>query len=294
MNLPQLRAFVAVAETGWVTEAAANLGVSQSAVSHALASLEAGLGLRLLVRDRAGSTLTDAGRTLLPYARIAIGAVRRLSDEAAALAGLQRGHLRIGAFPTACPLLPPVIRVFRRRFPAVEVVLLEGSDQEVSDWIATGIADLGVVTGPRRDLAAVPLADDEMLAVLPADHPLAGQAEIAAADLADDTFLLSAGGCERLIRRIYDEAEIPFAPAQQVREMATLLAMVREGLGVSIVPELALRASADGLTARPLRPRAPRHLLLAWPDASAPGPAARAFLTCLPHDRQALAPGVLP
>lgn len=286
MNLPQLRAFAAVAGTGKVTDAAADLAVSQSAVSHALASLEAELGLQLIVRDRAGSTLTDAGRMLLPHARNALDAVNRLTDEATALAGLQRGRLRVAAFPTACQLLPPVIRAFRRRFPAVEVILLQGTDQEVSDWITTGIADLGVVTGPRPDLASVPLADDEMLAALPSDHPLAGQAGIAVADLADDPFLLSAGGCEPLIRRIHDEAGVPFAPAQRVHEMTTLLAMVREGLGISIVPELALRTGPDGLAALPLRPRAPRHLLLAWADMAGPGPAARAFLTCLPDSHE--------
>jgi DNA-binding transcriptional LysR family regulator len=282
MNLPQLRAFVAVADTGRVTEAAARLAISQSAVSHALASLEAELGLRLIVRDRAGSTLTDAGRSLLPCAQRALDAVSRLSSEAAALSGVQRGRLRIGAFPTAGQLLPPVIRAFRRRYPAVEIVLLEGSDQEVTHWITTGIADLGVVTGPKPALASVPLSDDQMLAVLPADHPLAGQHDVAVAELADDPFLLSAGGCEPLIRRIHNKAGVPFAPAQHVYDMATLLAMVREGLGISIVPELALRTSPSGLAALPLRPRAPRHLHLAWADPVHPSPAARAFLTCLP------------
>jgi DNA-binding transcriptional LysR family regulator len=185
-----------------------------------------------------------------------------------------------------------VIRAFRRRFPAVEVVLLEGSDQEISDWIAMGIADLGVVIGPRPDLVSVPLADDEMLAVRPPDHPLAGQADIAVADLADDPFLLSAGGCEPLIRRIHDQANVRLTPAQSVYEMATLLAMVREGLGVTIVPELALRANPGSLVALPLRPRAPRHLLLAWVGVRIPGPAARAFLTCLPDARESRPPAI--
>lgn len=283
MNLSQLRAFAAVAETGRVTEAAAHLGITQSAVSHALTSLETELGLRLVVRDRAGSTLTDGGRMLLPHAREALRAVDRLIDEAAAATGLQRGRLRLGAFPTACQLLPPLIRAFRRRVPAVEVVMLEGSDEEVSDWIDTRVVDLGVVVGPRPDLASVSLAEDEMLAVLPCDHPLAEQADVALADLADDPFLLSTGGCEPLIRRLHDDAGIPpLAPVHRVREMATLLAMVREGLGVSIVPELALSADPKGLNALPLRPRAPRHLLLAWAASTDLNPATRAFLASLP------------
>ncbi len=117
MNLAQLRTFTAVAETGRVTDAAARLSITQSAVSHALASLETELGLQLVVRDRTGSTLTDVGRTLLPHADAALRAVDRLVDEAAAATGLQRGRLLLGAFPTACQLLPPLIRAFGRTIP---------------------------------------------------------------------------------------------------------------------------------------------------------------------------------
>jgi DNA-binding transcriptional LysR family regulator len=282
MNLAQLRTFTAVAETGRVTDAAARLSITQSAVSHALASLETELGLQLVVRDRTGSTLTDVGRTLLPHADAALRAVDRLVDEAAAATGLQRGRLLLGAFPTACQLLPPLIRAFGRRFPAVQIVLLEGSDAEVSDWIATRVVDLGVVTGPRRDLSTAPLAQDEMLAVFPTGHPLAEQPEVELADLADDPFLLSTGGCEPLIRGLYDAARLPFTPAHHVREMATLLVMVREDFGVSVVPSLALDPASSGLVAVPLRPRVPRHLLLGAPTSCELSPAARTFLAFLP------------
>jgi DNA-binding transcriptional LysR family regulator len=259
------------------------LDVTQSAVSHALASAETELGVRLVVRDRAGCSLTEAGRRLLPHVREALRHIDRLAEEASAAAGLVSGRLRIGAFTSACHVLPPLIRAFRRRYPAVDVVLLEGTDGEVNEWIGRHVADLGVVTGPRTDLHTVPLADDEMLAVLHAGHPLAGQPAVSLAELADDPFLLSGGGCEPLIRRLYQQQDLPLEPAHRVCEMTTLLAMIRENLGVSIIPSLALSHAGDGTVALPLRPAVPRSLLLAARSAEDLSPAAAAFLRSVPR-----------
>ncbi|MQA88110.1 MAG: LysR family transcriptional regulator [Streptosporangiales bacterium] len=278
MNLPQLRALRAVHEAGSVTGAADLLTITQSAVSHALASLETELGLLLVVRDRTGCCLTEAGRRLLPHAVEALRHVDRLAEEATAAAGLVTGRLRLGALPSACRILPPLIRRFGRRYPAVQVVLLEGTDDEVDEWIERRVVELGVVTGPRPDLHTVPLADDEMLAVLPAEHPLAGELDVSLPELADDPFLLSSGGCEPLIRRLYGEQGIPLAPAHRVREMTTLLAMIRENLGVSVIPSLSLNGTAERISALPLRPAAPRSLLLAARSDTDLGPAGSAFL----------------
>jgi DNA-binding transcriptional LysR family regulator len=299
MNLAQLRALRAVHEAGSVTGAAAVLDVTQSAVSHALTSLERELGIRLAVRDRAGCSLTEAGQRLLPHVREALRHIDRLTEEASAAAGLVTGKLRIGAFPSACHLLPPLIRGFRRRYPAVDVILLEGTDDEVNEWIDRRVVGIGVVTGPRPDLHTVPLADDEMLAVLPAGHPLAGQPRISLAELADDPFLLSGGGCEPFIRRLYQQHDLLLEPAHQVREMTTLLAMVRENLGVSIVPSLALGGTGDGTVALPLHPAILRSLLLATRSAEDLSPPAAAFLGTIPRqDRQStpneLVPGGQP
>lgn len=289
MNLAQLRALTAIAEAGSVTGGAAALGLTQSAVSHALTSLETELGLRLVLLDRTGSVLTDLGARLLPHATETLRHINLLADEAAGLAGIQQGRLRIGVMPSACQLLPPLLSPFTRQHPAVQVVLLEGSDLEVSAWIDQRTVELGVVTGPRPELDTVPLAHDEMLAVLPTQHPLAGQAEMCLAELADDPFLLSTGGCEPLIRQLYEQQGLPLTPAHRIRDMTTLLAMVREELGVSVVPQLALARSLAGITALPLRPRAPRELLLATRAARDLSPAGRAFTASLPQPEAALA-----
>ncbi|ROO86416.1 LysR family transcriptional regulator [Actinocorallia herbida] len=282
MNLAQLRALRAVHEAGSVTGAADLLGVTQSAVSHALTSLENELGMRLVVRERSGCCLTDVGRRLLPHVSAALHHVERFAEEAAAASGLLDGRVRIGAFPSAFRVLPGVVRAFRRLHPAVEVVLLEGNDAEVDEWIRTRVIDLGVVSGPRPDLRTVPLAADEFLAVLPSAHPLAAECGIALADLADDPLLLSGAGCEPLISALYRDLGLEFTPARRVQRMDTLLAMVREDLGVSVVPSLSLPESFDGIRAVPLRPAVPRTLLVAAPADADPTPAACAFLDALP------------
>ncbi|MDX6742369.1 LysR family transcriptional regulator [Actinocorallia sp. A-T 12471] len=278
MNLAQLRALRAVHEAGSVTGAADLLGVTQSAVSHALTSLENELGMRLVIRERSGCCLTEVGRRLMPHVVGALHHVERFAEEAAAASGLLDGRVRIGAFPSACRVLPRFVRAFRKLHPAVDVVLLEGTDAEVEEWIGTGVIDLGVVSGPRPDLRTVPLAADEFLAVLPSAHPLAAERAVGLADLSDDPFLLSAAGCEPLIRAHYRAVGLDLSPAHRVQRMDTLLAMVREDLGVSVVPSLALPELLDGIRAIPLRPPAPRSLLLAAPADTEPTPAARAFL----------------
>jgi DNA-binding transcriptional LysR family regulator len=278
MNLAQLRAFASVAQAGSVSDAALQLGLTQSAVSHALASLERELGARLVVRDRAGCQLTEVGSRLLPDAAETLRHADRIAEVAAAESGLRQGRLRAGTIPSASSVLLPLIARFKRRYPGVAVAVFEGTDQEVSDWIEHRTVEVGVVVGPRPDLHTVPLAEDEMLAVVPAGHRLASRPHMTVADLAGEPFLLSAGGCEPAIRRLHEQHHVPLVPASRVTDMSTLLALVREGLGVSIIPALSLGGRHDGIAALALRPRAPRRLLLGIKDADL-GPAARAFLS---------------
>lgn len=279
MNLAQLRAFAGVADSGSVSDAALQLGLTQSAVSHALASFERELGARLIVRDRSGCALTELGTRVLPDAAEALRHADRVADIAAAESGLYEGRLRVGLISSASSVLLPLIARFRRRYPGIAVAVFEGTDQEVSGWIADRTVDLGVVIGPAPGAETAPLAEDEMMAVLPSGHRLAAHGrEAAIADLSGEPFLMSAGGCESLIRALYEQQRVPLTVASRVTDMATLLAMVREGLGVSIVPALSLGAGYDGISAVPLRPRAPRVLLLSARDTE-PGPAASSFLS---------------
>lgn len=127
-----------------------------------------------------------------------------------------------------------------------------------------------------------------MLVVLDRDHPLAGEPAVALADLSDDAFLLSDGGCEPLLRGMYAAAGLELHPAQRVRDMATLLALVREQLGITIAPELAL-TDLHRLVALPLAPPVSRRLVLTTADSRYPGPIAASFLAvAAAHNQQPL------
>ena len=282
MNVSQLRVLRAIARAGSLTGAADQLGITPSAVSHALASLESEYNLRLAVRDRAGCTLTQVGERLLPYAAEAVRAVDLFEEEAnAAAAGPLSGRLLVGTFPSIGRILLPLVRSFARRHPAVEVVLLEGTDVEVEHWLDSQAIDVGTMTGMRTGLTMVPFISDSFVAVLSAGHPLADEADVCLADLADDPFLLSDGGCERHIRQLYDEQGLQLRPTYRIQAISTLLAMIGQDLGISVLPELALGQQVKGVAAVPLRPSARRDLLLAARADLEPSLAAQAFLATI-------------
>lgn len=279
MNVSQLRVLGAIAQAGSLTGAADRLGITQSGVSHALASLEGEFNLRLVVRGHAGCSLTEVGERLLPYAIEAVRAIDLFEDEAiAATADPMSGRLLVGAFPSIYQLLRPLVRTFARRHPAAEVVLLEGTDVEVEHWLDSQTIDVGTMTRPRAGLKTTPFTSDRFVAVMPAGHPLADQADVSLAELADDPFLLSDGGCERQIRRLYEEQGLQLLPLCRVQAMSTLLAMIREDIGISVLPELALGQQAQGIAAVSLRPPARRDLLLATRADLELSTVARAFL----------------
>lgn len=304
MNLAQLRALVAVADEGSFTAAADSLRVSQSAVSHTLAALERELALPLVVRSRSGSTLTAHGQMALGHAREALRRVERIAQDAAAAAGRHRGQVRVAAFPSAAQLMPPLIAAFNRCLPNVAVLLLEGSDSEVQAWLADHVIDLAVVAtlcepdGSTDGLKGPPtgalLAIDRFVAVLDREHALAGQAAVLLADLEDDPFLLSDGGCEPLLRLLYDSAGVALRPARRIRDPATLLAMVQQQLGVTIVPELTLPRVHD-LAVIPLAPAAHRALHLIPTDRRDLSAAGNVLLNLArerPHERVPALDGV--
>jgi DNA-binding transcriptional LysR family regulator len=278
VTLLQLRVLLAVADRGGFTVAAEQVGMSQPAVSRAIASLESELGTALLRRHREGVRLTEAGRRAVGHAREALRHFDLLRVDVAALAGEVTGTLRLASLPSATgTLVAAQLRTFTNRYPRVRVRLFEGSDQEVRDWLEQGVADLGVVTLPAPGLRTVPLGSHEMLAVLPAGHPLAERPVIGLEQLADQPFILSTGGCAPVILTAARAAGVRLDVAYEAREMSAVLEMVATGLGVSVLPNLGLPAELDSVVTRPLAPPTCRSLALALGAKVEDSPAARAF-----------------
>lgn len=279
MTLAQLRALLAVARLGGFTVAAEELGMSQPAVSRAVAALETELGTALLVRNKDGVRLTEAGLRAAEHAGEGLRHIDLLEAEVAAVVGRVTGTLRLASLPSATgTLIASQLRMFAERYPHVRVRLFEGTDQEVRDWLRDGAAEVGVVTLPAPGFHTVELGTDEMVAVMPADHELADASAIPFSALAGQPFILATGGCAPLIKAAARNAGARLRVAFEAREPAAILEMVGSGLGVSIMPTLGLPAKPDSVELRPLKPRTPRTLALALGSGPDIGPAARAFV----------------
>jgi DNA-binding transcriptional LysR family regulator len=168
MTLEQLRIFVAVAERQHVTRAAEALNITQSAVSAAIAALEARHDIRLFDRVGRGIVLNDVGRALLSDARVTLAHAAGLDHMLAGFRGLERGSLRIGASQTVGGYwLPRLLGKFRKRYPGIALTLDIANSERVAEQVAAGEVELGFVEGVIDDpgLLRWPIAEDRLLAV---------------------------------------------------------------------------------------------------------------------------------
>jgi DNA-binding transcriptional LysR family regulator len=230
---------------------------------------------------------------VLALARQILACEEHIRQEAAAKAGETEGRVRLGSLPSvSARLLPTLVGVLKRRHPRINVVLFEGSDDEVLDWLRSRAVDVAVVVPPIKGFETIPLASDQMLAVLPAAHPLSRATKVSVAALTREPFVMSKGGCEPMIRAIYRRAGKNPTVRYEVREATTILAMVREGLGITMMPELLLPPDYPGVRGVPLSPPARRRLALAFPSLAGAPPAVQTFVRESSHDGERSATGL--
>jgi DNA-binding transcriptional LysR family regulator len=279
MTVAQLRVLIAVAEHGGFTAAAEIVGMSQPAVSRAVATLERELGAALFVRHRDGIALTEAGRRALARAREALRHFDLIRADVAAANGQITGELRLASLPSATgTLIARLLRTFSDRYPQVRVRLFEGVDDDIRAWLHRGAAEVGVVTLPAPGLHTAHLSTHDMLAALPAGDPLAQLPVVRMPDLAGRPFILTTAGCRPLITGAALAAGTRLDIAFEASGPAAILEMVGAGLGVSIVPALGLPADLPSVVTRPLEPAMTRTLGLAVPSLEDCAPTARALL----------------
>ncbi len=281
-DLRRLRAFHAVAETGSFSAAALELGYAQSVVSHHVAALEREFGVTLVNRGTRPVSVTDAGGRLLRHTAAVLGHVTAAEDELRALAGLQRGTLRVGAFLSACnSFVPAAVARFEAAQPGVEVVLEQVEEPDALRRLRSGGLDVAVVwrdwqrsdeRGARRDesFEQLRLADDHYRVVLPLAHPLARQRDLRLGDLAGERF--NAPPAEgftlpyrKMLERLCSEAGFEPKVAYVLRDVTVARAFVAAGLCVSLMPELTLPEPHADVAVRPVREIDPfRSIFATW------------------------------
>ena len=192
-------------------------------------------------------------------ASIILAQLEGLRADAAAAAEQHSTTLRIGVLSSVnARIMPSLLREFAAAHPDVRVRVLEGSDPEVLDWLRTGAVDVGVAAERFDDLLTSPLASDELLAVVPVDHPLATQSAVPLAALGQEPFIMPAGGCAPIISGLARAAGVRLRRHYEVRDTVSITSMVRERLGVTIMPELSIPDDRSGLRVLPLDRRPAR------------------------------------
>jgi DNA-binding transcriptional LysR family regulator len=281
MTLTQLEIFSLVAELRGFTAAATRLGIGQSAVSHAIKTLEQELGVELFRRHQSLVEPSDIGQQLLLRARAMLGLANTLRQEAADARGMRRGTLRIGSFgPTSSmKLLPSILERFRALNPGIEVHVDEGPDRQVLQWLDERRIDVGFVVLPEERFDTFALMEDQMVALLPAAHPLAAQANLKLGELCNDPFILTEAGSSELVWRLFNAARLTPNVRYRCSQLLSTLDIVSRGDAVSVVSEGSLPPLDDPRIAkRALSPRVPRQIGMAVLDRRQASPATLAFI----------------
>lgn len=267
MNFQQYEALLKTIELGSFTKAAAELGYTQSGISHMLAALERECGCTLLYRDRSGVRLSSDGEVLLPLFRTVENAQKELLGKLSELQGLEAGLISIGTVTSvSVHWLPSIIQEFHAAHPQIQFRLRYGQDYvEIEKWLSEGLVDCGFIglpaTYPHLNLRT--LRRDAFVAVLPREHPLAARSSISLHELADQPFIRLEEGNDNEIAALFSESGIQPKVCFTAWDNQTILAMVSKGLGVSVLTELMFGEDPYDVVAVPLEPAAYRDLALA-------------------------------
>jgi DNA-binding transcriptional LysR family regulator len=288
-----LSVFREVATRGSFSDAATALSFTQPAISQQIARLERQLGTRLLARDARGVTLTPAGEVLLRHAEAVLEQLRQAEAEVQTVAGVERPRLRVGAFPSAAAsIMPPALAELRAAHPAAEVSMRVIEAPEALDALRTGELDLAMVLDSELlplDLAAgieaMPVLEDPLFVALPYSHRLAGRSTVALADLRDEEWMVCGvgGTCQdsNVLLRACRDADFAPRVTFESDDYAAIQGMVASGMGVALIPSLALASARDDIAIRPLRGEAPARRVRAAVAADRPSALADALLEIL-------------
>ncbi|MEA2208288.1 MAG: hypothetical protein QOF54_765 [Solirubrobacteraceae bacterium] len=291
LSVARLRILKEVAYRGSLSSAAEALSYSQSAISQQIAALEAETGMALLERHPRGVSLTAAGQTLVGHAE---GILARLDTAEAALsaiAGLRGGRLRMASFPTAgSTLMPVAIATFRASYPDVELTLSEGEPEEMVPRLRAGELDLALLfefEGEQpllADVARSPLLEDPMYLALPREHPLAQKTRLRLSELQGEEWVQtsSSSPCARHVVRCCHAAGFEPSVSFESDDYQTVQGLVAAGVGVALIPQLALSVVREDIVIRALSPSPPvRRVIAATPEGPRLVPAAPAMLAVL-------------
>jgi DNA-binding transcriptional LysR family regulator len=291
LDVRRMKVLREVAGRGSFSAAAEALNFTQSAVSQHIAALERETGTQLVERSSRGVRLTEAGRVLVDHADVIMARLECAEGDLAAIAELRGGRLRLICFQSAgATLAPRAVAVFHERHPGVELGMVKAEPEEAGARLRSGEADLALVydhpstpglLGPELELFH--LIDDRYEAILPAGHRLADRRRLSLADLADEHWIASTDlcGCRRITEAACREAGFEPQVAFEADDTLAAQALVAAGVGVTLLPHLALTTVHPGVVARTLSDGTVRRVWAARLESAYRAPACEAMVQIL-------------
>ena len=282
VTLRQLRVFIEVARLQSFSRAGDEIGLTQSAVSRCVRELEGEIGLKLIDRTTREVQLTDVGGNLVSSVSRLLTDLDDALREIREIGEQRRGRVVVAASPTvACRLMPRVVAACGRQFPYITLGLRDDVQSDVVRKVKSGEVDFGVIIGPfsADDLLSESLMTDSFCVVARDDHPLAARERVAWTDLDGQQLVMLdyASGSRPIIDAVMQEYGVNATVVQELGHSATVFGLVEAGVGVSVLPWLALPLPAGAaLVARPLVPRAERTVELVRRRDRSLSPAAEA------------------
>jgi DNA-binding transcriptional LysR family regulator len=295
LNLGRLQVLREVVARGSFSAAAEALSYTQSAISQSVSRLEAETGAALVIRDRRGVRPTAAGAALVAHAETIFEQVRVAEADLAAIMGGRAGRLRVASFPSGgASLMPMAVARFRRAHPDVALTLVEDEPEVIAPRLRAGELDLALLfefpgahargRRPGAGLSSKLLLEDPMHLALPAEHPLAERPLLTLGDLRYEQWVQTSADspCARHVVRSCLAAGYEPDVAFESDDYDTVQGLVAAGVGVALIPRLALTGGGSGIVVRALSPSSPaRRVTVATMPGAGVAPAARSMIQVL-------------
>lgn len=281
MELNKYYLLLDLAETKNITKTAERLGYSQPGASHILKNMEKEMGFPLVVREKYGVILTTAAELLLPQIRDIITATEKLEQTIYAINGLEYGRITIGTYSSiAIHLLPKLLSRFHEEHPDVDIYIKEGGADSILEWMADNTIDFACLSHPyTKEMEFIPFGKDPLLAVLPLDYPLKeDQEEFDIKCYEDQNFIISAVGNDIDVHNALAQAGVHPKFHYSVLDDHSILSMVENHLGISILSRLIARGYEEKVKLLPLKPFYARELGIGMRAYENLSPAARIFV----------------
>ncbi|MFJ7979751.1 LysR family transcriptional regulator [Lysinibacillus xylanilyticus] len=272
MSLVKYEILNKVAELASFTKAADALGLTQSAVSHAVSSLEKEFGFALIHRSRAGVTLTSEGNTMLRAMRHVLDAQELLQQEAAHILGVTRGKVRIGVISSiSSNWMPEIVRIMDNQFPGIQVELREGDYYEIEQWLLSGEVDAGFLNGQKSmQYQFTELQQDPLLCIVSDKSPLYNKAEIDIVELEDVPFIMTSYKGTNDVKVLLEQYHVKPNIRFELSEEVGIISMIAHQLGISILPKLVTYNLPPTIKAIPLKQGGYRTIGIAMKHQASP------------------------